>query len=540
MSQIQALIWLNWTIFRHTLRSRKAAQGRAASALVIFAAIAFSLLVSTGVAVVAYLLASNAKLVIQQAALCALLFFVYLMWATLPLSTGGGERFDPGRLLIYPISLPKLFVIDVLGALTTIFAIFAAPAILAVFVGVGLAKGNLAWAVPLGFAAVLFGVAVAKGVAAAMGALSLKGRARGETIVALIGIALGFSGALLGQLMPRLKELTDLPWYMRWTPPGALAVALTDGLAPGGLTHYAIGISFTLGVAFALLLFTYRAALRAVYRANANHTRRPPKERTAAYSGWSLPFLSVETVAVAEKELRYAARNAQLRALALTPIVLLVTFHMLGSDADVSGLSGLKKIASAAQGAGGVFYVFVILSPLSANLFGYEGAGMRTLILAPIERRKILVGKNIALALIALMLTALVLAFNGFVLGSLAPGALLFAALCFAFFTPAFALLGNELSMRFPQRLEFGKRLNASGMAGLLLIPMFAMMLVPPGAAVLAGYFVGSDPLRYVTIALFAIGAIALYPFAVNRQGRVLQKRELEILDTLTERNGEG
>jgi hypothetical protein len=44
----------------------------------------------------------------------SILAFVYLMWATVPLSIGGGKQFDAGRMLMYPISLRKLFAIDFL------------------------------------------------------------------------------------------------------------------------------------------------------------------------------------------------------------------------------------------------------------------------------------------------------------------------------------------------------------------------------------------------------------------------------------------
>ena len=61
---------------------------------------------------------------------------------------------------------------------------------------------------------------------------------------------------------------------------------------------------------------------------------------------------------------------------------------------------------------GGVLYVFIILAGLSCNLFAFEEGGMRALILSPIDRRKILLGKNIVLTFLALLFVSVLLILN--------------------------------------------------------------------------------------------------------------------------------
>ena len=56
---------------------------------------------------------------------------LYLMWATVPLSIGGSKQFDAGKLLMYPITLRKLFAVDFISELTTLHSVFAVPAVLA-------------------------------------------------------------------------------------------------------------------------------------------------------------------------------------------------------------------------------------------------------------------------------------------------------------------------------------------------------------------------------------------------------------------------
>ena len=95
------------------------------------------------------------------------------------------------------------------------------------------------------------------------------------------------------------------------------------------------------------------------------------------------------------------------------------------------------------------------------------------------------------------------------------------------------ALAGNWFSIQFPKRMKFGKRLNVSGMAGLLILVVLIVMALPSLAAVFAGYFAQSLAVEYVTLALFAVLALVLYFPIVTLQGRSLERREREILEVV-------
>jgi hypothetical protein len=185
------------------------------------------------------------------------------------------------------------------------------------------------------------------------------------------------------------------------------------------------------------------------------------------------------------------------------------------------------------QASLGVLYVFLILSSLVCNLFAYEGGGMRALILAPLERRTILIGKNITLTFIALTLAMVLMIVNEIVFHDLTPGAISFAALSFVIFAALFMLVGNWLSMRYPRRLQFGKRMNMSGVSGLLLIPILVAIATLPVVAAFAGYLAQSLLVKYGTLLLFAGGALVLYCLLITQQGRDLARREQEILETV-------
>src|SRR6185295_2877135 len=96
---------------------------------------------------------------------------IYLLWATLPLSIGSSRQFDPGNLLLYPISLRKLFAVDLFSEIASIQSIFAIPAIIAMGIGAGLAQRKLAVGILMATAAVVFGVALSKWISISVGSL---------------------------------------------------------------------------------------------------------------------------------------------------------------------------------------------------------------------------------------------------------------------------------------------------------------------------------------------------------------------------------
>ena len=184
---------------------------------------------------------------------------------------------------------------------------------------------------------------------------------------------------------------------------------------------------------------------------------------------------------------------------------------------------------------GGVLYVFLILAGISCNQFAFEGAGMRTLILSPMDRKTILIGKNLAVTTVALIFSTGLLVINELVFRDLTLSALLFPALSFIVLAPLMSVIGNSLSIRFPKRMNFGKRLNVSGVVGLLMIPIILLLSLPPLAAVAAGYIAQDLFVEYATLALLAALSIGFYVMMISAQGENLQRRELDLLEAVTD-----
>jgi heme exporter protein D len=422
-------------------------------------------------------------------------------------------------------------------------SVFAIPAIIAMGVGAGLARGKLAAGVLVALVAALFGVALSKWISISVGSLLRRKRARGETLLALIGVVAGLGGTLFGQLAPVLLRNAESISILRWTPPGAIAYALTHGLDDGNLLGYTAAVLGVTVCTVLLVAITFWLSRRAVLGGGRRRRVRQPSIQPAgeSYTGWEFPLTSPALSGVVEKEFRYVMRNAQVRMMAVMPVILIVVRIMNRRRFDQVGASnGMLATSFVSYGegllaTGGMLYVFLILAGLFCNQFAFERGGMRAFILAPIDRRTILMGKNIAVSTVALVFSAALLTVNELVFRDLTPRSLLFVVLSFFIFTALMSVMGNWLSIRFPKRMKFGKRLNVSGVAGLLLIPMIFVLALPPLAATAAGYVAQSLLIEYVTLAVLALLAIGLYLVTIDSQGESLQRRELEILEAVNE-----
>ena len=559
MSQLGTLIWLKWRLLRNSLRSSKAVVNKMATVLGMLAALAFSIVVALGLGAASYAL-TNPEMIGEvlrrsqrgEIAIAAstefiffsILAFLYLMWATVPLSIGGSKQFDAGKLLMYPITLRKLFAVDFLSELTTLHSVFAVPAILAISIGAGLGSGNLAIALIGAVPATLFGVALSKWLSTTIGTLLQRKRARGETIVGLIGAVAGLSAALAGQLAPILFRHAESLRSLRWTPPGAAAVLFT-GAARDPL-EYTIAFVTLSAYTIVLIVVTYWVARRAALGLTGRRRRKVIADTNRdlpVYAGWELPFLSPELSAIVEKEMRYAFRNAQVKMMALMPMILIVVrffnSHRMGDLRSSARAGEFITYLSGLMASGGVLYVFLILGGLAANQFAFEEGGMRTYILSPVDRRKILIGKNIAVTIVAFVFSVALLVLNAVVFRDTSLGDVVFVALSFVVFAGIMSIYGNWVSIRFPKRMVFGKRMNVSGVAGLLLIPMILVLGGPPFLAAVVGYASGSVYVGYATLALFAFISVAVYAVVINAQGRDLARREIEILETVREPSDE-
>ncbi|MCA1816761.1 MAG: hypothetical protein LC746_10215 [Acidobacteria bacterium] len=556
-AQLSALAWLKWRLFRNAMRGRGAALNSAASILGTLAALALAVLLALGLGFAAYALVGEAspaqRAALRHAAteplllLFGMLTFAYLMWALMPLSFGGANRFQPGALLLYPVSLRKLFLIDVLSELASLASIFAVPALFGVGVGAGVANGRLFSSVLAALFAAAFGLSLSKLFATTITVLMRSRRGRGETLLAILGIIMACSGILVQFGLRAVEGAKSYPPALRWTPPGALVSALTDGAREGGGIVYLLALATLAAYAFAATALTYRVAVGALNSSGGAGRSRAAlsaqTDRSFVKTGWRLPLVPESVSAVFEKDARYVLRNAQMRMVVVMPVVMTLVLRFAGGARGGAAFAGLPPryapYVAGARAALSIFYVFAVTSGLTTNLFGFEGAGMRALVLSPVARRHVLLGKNLAALALVSFTSALVLVAVEVIYGGLTPGALGFGALAFLFYAGAFFAFGNSLSLRFPKRLRMGRRMGASGASGLLVLPFFLLVLAFPALAIFGAWLAGSALVEYVILGVFACASVSVYFALLAPQGRQLERRELDILEAVARRDDE-
>jgi ABC-2 type transport system permease protein len=255
-----------------------------------------------------------------------------------------------------------------------------------------------------------------------------------------------------------------------------------------------------------------------------------------------LPGIPEEATALALATVRSLSRATEVKmALAsMLPLVMLYAGMMFFSRTPVP-TNGTQLFYA----TGIALLPFLGVVQLLNNQFGFDRSGFRLLVLSPAPRWQILLGKNLALLPPAVGFWLIYVALAGFVRH--VPPVILLAAL--VQFLAAFLLLslyGSFVSIIMPMRIAAGslkptKVTSARLLLHTLLLPLMMVvalpLILPP---VLALVFSGADgTLGAAEMVLLSVVELAilgvLYPFGLRRLGHLLQRRERDILQTLTQ-----
>ena len=200
------------------------------------------------------------------------------------------------------------------------------------------------------------------------------------------------------------------------------------------------------------------------------------------------------------------------------------------------------------MGIGVCFVAMIGVSQLIQNQFGFDGKGFRALMLAPVDERDILIGKNLSMAPVALTL------------GLLALGLLqVFSPLTWSHFLATIVqllnmylvacLVGNLMSIVVPLRIAPGslKPTNMKFAPVVLQILIFLLAplgmipaLMPLGVEILFG-----DQPKWNWLPIYLLGVLIylavlgfIYFICIGRQAKLLAARKWKILKTVTDPTG--
>ncbi len=499
--QVRLILLLRWQLFRNSLRTLR---GRlnAVSRVLLWLMMA-GLMFGGGVAmgVVAWQFAGRG----QGAGLGGLFWVVLLFWQLYPLLSGaGGAQFDFSDLLRFPLRYASFF------GLSLAYGLFDPAAVISIFwliclsAGAGAARpALLPWLLLASLIFAVMNVALARAFATWTDRWLAQRRTR--EIFGLVFVLLILT---VNFLLPRLVSDEQFAGAARWLgplhaaartlPPGLVGAALTGALAGEALRALA-GLALVSVYAFGFLWLLH-LRLAAQFRGeNLSEARvvSVKPERAAAETEFrglaSLPWRSTAVAAIFEREARYTLRNWQVLLQLLLPAFLVLFF--LTDKGPTGFLARHRAFAFPIALA----YLFLMEMNWFFNNLGYDGTGVRFLLMAPVKFRQVMLGKNlcqVAATLLDIFLLWFCVRWTA--------GPPTWPVVGVSFLAAAYALLtslaiGNVISLSFPNRMEFGNFRRRNG---------------PPGMAMLAG-FMTQGFLIASSIIVFIVGDLARRPAVV-------------------------
>jgi ABC-2 type transport system permease protein len=440
------------------------------------------------------------------------------------------ETPDAARLAHFPVSLRTLM-------LATLVSNLLQPALLAQALpalAVAVALGGVGWRLPIALAGVALTQLAILAAAQAVGLLlyALARHRRLHDVLLLAGLPLGM-------------VLGFVPFLLLGLGPGAVQtvvrfVSETDVCA---LSPFAWGIRAAAygsrgePAAAALNLALGVGAILAVLALSAVLAGRIQRS-ALAFRGWSTrragarrrPWLPGAVGALMEKDLRSAWRDPGLKATLLVgligPFVLLLLFSRGSTTLDPTMLL--------------FFALFIGQSPFGSNALGFERRGIQLLLSFPVERWKLLTGKNA----VQIVLRAPSLLLMGGALALLAPAALLpAAAATVAVVWLVAAGLDNLHSVLFPistpapgqnptERTAGGRGLGAVLLAA-ACIPLIWLVAAPFVLLTWLPLWVDMPWLGLASLPLGLAGALGVHALLVAGAAHLFARREPQVVGRL-------
>lgn len=573
--QLKTIGWLRWRLTRNQW-----AKGGGVGA-VIAAAVAIMLAVIAigsfigAIAAGTYLLGQAKPLVVMAVWLGLTTFFFFFWLLGLLQELQRSETIDLQRLMHLPVALGQIFVINYLASHLTISLAMMVPAMIGLAVGLILSRG-IAWIlmIPLALSMIFMITAWTYYLRGWLASLMNNPRRRraivmglSAAVILLVQAPNIYFNVIRREGRPRGKqtseqratrdaerqaELERLAKYQVAIPPLWVPVG-ARGLAEGRAWPALAG---TLGCALigALgLRRAYRSTMRfysgdSGAKGSARSLARAPASPEVALPAGrlmverTLPGVPEQAAALALASFRSMLRAPEVKMQWGTSFIVTI---VVGIPLIFRAGSTMPDAAKPFVATGIVVFSLFLLVQFLTNQFGMDREGFRALVLSPMDRRLILLGKNLACVPPA-VISATILLIAVSVWLHLTP--LVFAAtlcqLAAGLFTSGVG--GNMLSILVPYRIQAGS-LKPTKMPGSAMFMLFVSQLsfplaispafIPPLVGFLWERWGGPLPASVVNLMLsVALAAVMglVYWLTLNPLGRLLQRRETKILTVVS------
>ena len=574
--QLKTILWLRWRLTNNQW-ARSRGMGAVISAIIavgsiLMGATAFSVALVVGIF---GLQKADATLIwgIWFAMTAAFLFFWMIGLIT---ELQRSETIDLQRLMHLPVRLGQIFVINYLASHLALSIVLAVPAMLGLTLGLAISRGAVMLCLaPLALAMIFMITAWTYCLRGWLASLMSNPRKRRTVTVSIMfafillsqGPNLYFNVIRQGNRVStgansagnksersssQKEILTELQAAQNYIPPLWLPLG-AQGLLEGHLLPALYGTLGCLAIgglglrrAYQATLCSYRGDTGAKITVQAPRSEKPTAALAQGEAGRR--FLELQITGVPEQAA--AVAFATFRSWWRAPEVKLAWGTSFVVTIILAATFLFRSVPTVAEAAkpflatgAAVFSVFMLVQ-FYTNLFGLDRDGFRALVLAPVERRYILLGKNLAclpvgaffgatlivLISVRMHLSALTLISSLFQLAAL---------LMMAW------LVGDTFSILTPYRVQSGSlkptKLPAQAMIVLMLSNLFfpvamAPVFVPPLAEFLwqsAGWS-KMVPINLMLSIGLAVILSAAYWQLLTPLGQMLRRRETKILSIVS------
>jgi ABC-2 type transport system permease protein len=494
--------------------------------------------------------------------LAGILTLIYLVWLVMPLiGSAFSDGYDITRLFHYPVAPRVLFTAAVLGSFLDLMTVLAMPLLLIAIIAFTNSLPALIF-VLLALLIFIFQMLALSQTLVLAGAGVLRSRRWRDLMLLLVPIIfmaivvapqffLNNSLHTFFNAQSQLVNWSQLFSHPAWNllayfPPGMAARAIAAAHAG----HFAITLLFLGLLCVVSLLTVYVAGWLVGYVATGQvvgtNRRAQNTPIASAKPGkvglWRqiINLLPAQLGAMFEKECKFLVRDPSFRSYPIMIFFIMIIAVFWFMRPMSHGPQGLFVQSDAIWLA--LMYVLASESSLLFNTLGTEGKAITTLLLLPVARRDILLGKNI-MAFIVLSFT------NAVIVAALAglahvperfPILLVFAELVVIFMAAA----GNFCSVYYPMRTasagwrmksqmtgqQYTNSLIQTGClfgTGFAALPILAAVVVPI-------YFL--PPVWFaLTLPLATAYTAGAYAVSLHFAPKLLEKREQKIMELLVQ-----
>ena len=540
--QFAAIGRVRWQLFVNSLRT---VRGRLELVARIFMFLGFGMLGlggSVGLGLASWYFASHG----QPEFLALLFWLIFLFWQFFPvLASAFSENIDSSNLLRFPLTFRSYFLVRLaFGSLEPATAIGILWS-LGIVLGITVAAPSLFFVAALSLLAfAILNILLGRMVYVWVERWLAQRRTR--ELLGVIFFLFIISFQLINPLIlhfgkragPAMSHFSAqaLP-LQRFLPPGLAADSIASALHGDFLRS--LGAVLLQCFYSAIILGLLNIRLRAQYQGEnlseaVARTAKPAARGAAPTVGWNIPGVPGPISAVVEKEFHYLSRSGPMLFTFIMPVVVLVIFRF--GSARTGDPGGILARAADLAFPVGAAYTLLMLTNLVYNTFGGDGVGVQFFFLAPLRFREIVLGKNLAHAIIIAIEILLVWLGTCFLYRP--PSAEIVAATLTGV---TFGLLvnlaaGNLLSLYTPKKIDYGTfgRQRASGTTAIASLAIQAVAIGLCALALIAARASGRIWAATLVFVFLIILAAVAYILVLNQVDSVALKRREALITELS------